>query len=147
MCQNISYSQIKFRGFTLIEVLTAIAIMGILVSLLIPAIQAAREVARPLSCANNVKQISLATLSHESQFGRFPTGIVPVFGKRHYATWLQDLLPFTEQQVVYDRAIADYQISVIPFGHRGMRTLEHARTNYGCNFFCYWQYERTEIEL
>ncbi len=61
-------------GFTLVELLVVIAVIGILVALLLPAVQAAREAARRSQCANSLRQISLAALNFENAHGRFPPG-------------------------------------------------------------------------
>src|SRR3954453_7701830 len=62
-------------GFTLVELLVVIAIIGILVALLLPAVQAAREASRRAQCANHLKQISLAILNYESSRRQFPVNV------------------------------------------------------------------------
>ncbi|TWU30351.1 DUF1559 domain-containing protein [Bythopirellula polymerisocia] len=85
------------RGFTLVELLVVIAIIGVLVALLLPAIQAARESARRMSCTNNLKQIGLSILNYESSSKVLPPGIIPNTPKdRNGFSWLVEILPYAE---------------------------------------------------
>ena len=106
----------KKRGFTLVELLVVIAIIGILIALLLPAVQAAREAARRTQCANNLKQLALASHNHHDTRKRFPPGYLGTVDH----VWQSDmwsvqnlgmivyLLPYMEQNVIYDRFPNEY---------------------------------------
>lgn len=105
-------SRTRAKGFTLIELLVVIAIIGVLVGLLLPAVQAAREAARRMQCTNNLKQIGLALHNYESSVGCFPPGYLssPGVGFRDPQTgdwgpgwsWLTAMLPQVEQGNLYN---------------------------------------------
>jgi len=87
-------------GFTLVELLVVITIIGILIALLLPAVQAAREAARCLQCKNNIKQIALALHNHHVAMGALPPGCYWVEGQGGYSmgvTWIGSILPYIEQ--------------------------------------------------
>ncbi len=103
----------RSSAFTLVELLVVIAIIGILVALLLPAIQAAREAARRMSCTNNAKNIALALHNYHDAQGAFPFGMVtspegrqPVSNVRGgnvlWKNWVVMILPYLEAQTTYD---------------------------------------------
>jgi prepilin-type N-terminal cleavage/methylation domain-containing protein len=87
------------RAFTLVELLVVIAIIGVLVALLLPAVQAAREAARRSQCQNNLKQIGLAVHNYGDVYGQaFPVGEYSCC----WGTWLVGILPYVEQKSMFD---------------------------------------------
>ncbi|MCU0718473.1 MAG: DUF1559 domain-containing protein [Pirellula sp.] len=108
--EKAQYSRIVQRklGFTLVELLVSISIIGILVGLLLPAVQAARETARRIHCSNQVKQVGLAFHNHHDHFKHFPSGGwdwdspptyvsgTPAIGETQRAGWGFQILPFIE---------------------------------------------------
>ena len=95
-------------GFTLVELLVVIAIIAMLVTLLLPAVQAAREAARGMQCKNNLKQQGLALINYHDSVGEFPTGVYTGgTGEEGYG-WATKLLPFMEEQGVYNLIQENY---------------------------------------
>ena len=97
------------RGLTLIELLVVIAILGILIALLLPAVQSAREAARRSTCINNLKQIALATSNYADVWGALPAGVQFTF---NYSTASQHvaILPFLEQAPLFNAVNFDWVI-------------------------------------
>ena len=104
------------RGFTLVELLVVITIIGILIALLLPAVQAAREAARQAQCRNNLKQLALGCLHHESIQHFLPSGGWTWgwfgdpdrgFTKNQPGGWLFNILPYIEQPILHDLGVGN----------------------------------------
>ncbi len=108
------------RGFTLIELLVVIAIIGVLIALLLPAVQQAREAARRAQCSNNLKQIGLALHNYHDTNGSFPPGSIAggVIATPSLTTWTISILPYLEQGPLF----AAYNLE-IPNEHLGNTTV------------------------
>jgi len=93
------------RGFTLIELLVVIAIIAVLISLLLPAVQQAREAARRTECKNHLKQIGLALFNYESSYSCLPPGWITPTGpfQSNYWGWGAMILPFLDQGNIYNQ--------------------------------------------
>jgi prepilin-type N-terminal cleavage/methylation domain-containing protein/prepilin-type processing-associated H-X9-DG protein len=97
------------HAFTLVELLVVIAIIGILVALLLPAIQAAREAARRVSCLNNITQLGLAVHNYEFHFEHLPPGVTnpdgPIRSESEgvHVSWIAQILPYLEEITLYRR--------------------------------------------
>ena len=101
-------------GFTLVELLVVIAIIGILVGLLLPAVQSAREAARRMQCSNNLKQLGLALQTYHDAHKGFPTqvnygpGTAMPYATAYHHTWMSSILPYIEQTALYNTI--DYRL-------------------------------------
>jgi prepilin-type N-terminal cleavage/methylation domain-containing protein len=116
------------RGFTLVELLVVIAIIGILVALLLPAIQAAREAARRTQCTNNIRQVGIALMNFETANKRFPNGATqrygndaktgqPFSGDPTMFSWVSTMMPYLEEASFYSKV--DWKV---PLGQRNSLT-------------------------
>ncbi len=112
-------------GFTYIEMLTVIAIIGVLVALLLPAVQAAREAARRMSCGNNLQQLILAVQEYESAHQVFPPGTIAAKGpilnipQGYHHNWVSQILPYLEFEAVARHI--DYRAGVYDAANRPPR--------------------------
>lgn len=131
------------RGFTLVELLVVIAIIGILVSLLLPAIQSAREAARRTQCSNNLKQLGLALHNHHDTWGflpfregRFPNYPTSYQGRK---SGLMLLLPYIEQNALFDEIMTTNTVGATTYPPSGPQPWDGAYPPWTQNipgFFC-----------
>ncbi len=107
----------RIKAFTLVELLVVIAIIGILIALLLPAVQSVREAARRTQCTQNLSQLILAVHGYESAHTMYPTGTLESKGpivnapSGYHHNWIERILPYMEQQVAYrhiDRSVGVY---------------------------------------
>ena len=133
---NIGRKYSRLHGFTLVELLVVIAIIGVLVALLLPAVQAAREAARRTQCTNNLKQILLATLNYEVANGSLPPAQswdldTDPGMKLHDYSIMTSILPYIEGGVIYD--LIDFsKPSVQNQGAGGILIGSHVVSTYVC---------------
>jgi len=100
------------NGFTLVELLVVIAIIGVLIALLLPAVQQAREAARRMSCNNNLKNLVLGLHNHHDTYGQLPHGGFDGGSSEESWGWGAYILPFIEQTSLYDRlGVADQTLT------------------------------------
>jgi len=147
-------------GFTLVELLVVIAIIGVLVALLLPAVQAAREAARRSSCSNNLKQIGLSLHNYHDTYLSFPPGWIDTDGvgsnSGRLHAWSTFILPFMEENNIYENIAVDFGSATSPANVNGAgATIDGYRcpssilpdtdhngygtTNYNCSIGNGWQ--------
>ncbi len=118
-------------GFTLIEALVALAILGVLIGLILPAVQKARGAAQGAQCSNNLRQIGLAANEYHTAYSSFPSG-VHVNQGNYLSSWLVDLLPYVERTDLWQATQDAYAQSPSPFNNPPHVGLAIPVAVYGC---------------
>ena len=114
-------------AFTLVELLVVVAIIGILVALLLPAVQAAREAARRMSCSNNLSQLVFALQNYDSTYDSYPSGTLEAKGpivnapQGFHHNWLTQLLPYMEERNAYNHV--DFSVGVYDAKNEPVRAI------------------------
>jgi type II secretory pathway pseudopilin PulG len=119
-------------AFTLIELLCVLGIIMILVSLMIPAVQNARESARRIACSNKTRQVGIAIHNFESAFRRLPPGHEGQNDRFPFQTWIPKLLPYLEQRDVAEDIDSAYRISRNPFDQTVHQRFAFAMPSFAC---------------
>src|SRR5436309_15508339 len=116
--------EVTRRAFTLVELLVVIAIIGVLVALLLPAVQAAREAARRMQCTNNLKQVGIALHHYHATLGSFPVGFFYAYRGvlaessplQYRLSALAQMAPYLEQANLYNALNFDFPVGYKPTG-------------------------------
>jgi prepilin-type N-terminal cleavage/methylation domain-containing protein len=122
------HGEVRRYGFTLVELLVVIAIIGVLVALLLPAVQAAREAARRTQCQHRLGQLILAVHSYELAHGAFPPGTLEAQGpilhqtQGYHHNWIVQILPYFEEMNTYRHI--DFQVGVYAPANQPVYELE-----------------------
>ena len=122
----------RLVGLTLLELIVVISVIGVLVSLLLPAIQAARGTARRLACSNNFRQVAIAMLMHHDTRKQFPPGTDQFGGRHNSQGWPAKLLPFLEEQPRYSSIELAFSASNNPFDVTTHPQLSQPMPIFGC---------------
>lgn len=133
----------QYAGFTLVELLIVIAIIGLLIALLLPAVQAARETARRHSCGNNLSQLLIAAQNYSAAHGVLPPGTIEAKGPiqnrpiGYHLSWIAQLLPYIEQGNVFDQidfSVGAYHARNASVRRSGFAVLNCPSTQWSASF-------------